>query len=111
MADIKQRFAKVNAFIIERGGWVVSIPGAPEVIFEALPESALPEDLIAMGHDIGPADPPQTMRILAHAIRQRLTLTSCGIFEELTEGSTKPIAETRTHAGIVRVVRYTFSLL
>jgi hypothetical protein len=27
------------------------------------------------------------------------------VFEEMTEGSTKPIAETRTHAGIVRVVR------
>ena len=29
------------------------------------------------------------MRLLAHAIAQRLTLTSCGVFEEMTEGSTK----------------------
>lgn len=50
------------------------------------------------------------MRILAHAIRQRLTLTSSsGAFEELIEGSTKALAEVRTHAGICRVMRYRFT--
>lgn len=48
--------------------------------------------------------------MVAHAITQRLTLTSCGIFEELIEGSTKPVTEVRTHAGIARVVRYSFAI-
>ena len=30
-------------------------------------------------------------RILAHAIEQKLTLTSSGAYEMLTEGSTKPL--------------------
>jgi len=39
-------------------------------------------------------------RILPHAITQRLTLTSSGAFEELTETSTKPVVQIRTHAGM-----------
>jgi hypothetical protein len=37
-------------------------------------------------------------------------LTGDGEFEPLVEGSTKPIAQTRRHAGIVVVKRYGFSL-
>ena len=48
-------------------------------------------------------------RILAHAIEQRLTLTSSGAYELLTEGSTKPVAQIRTDAGIERVLRYSFT--
>ena len=32
-------------------------------------------------------------RILAHAIEQKLTLTSSGAYEMLVEGSTKPVAQ------------------
>ena len=91
-----------------RGGFVVSIPGSPDVVFEALPESTLPDELA--GYDIRPADPPETMRLLAHAIEQKLTLSSCGIFETMTEGSTKAVAQVRTHDGICRVLRFTFTL-
>jgi hypothetical protein len=38
-------------------------------------------------------------RILAHAIEQKLTLTSSGAYEMLVEGSTKPVAQIRTHGG------------
>jgi hypothetical protein len=62
-----------------------------------------------MGHHVMPADPCEGQRILPHAITQKLTLSSCGIFE-LVEGSTKPVAQVRTHAGIVRVMRYSFPL-
>ena len=47
---------------------------------------------------------------LAAAITERLTLTSCGIFEVLTPESTRVVTEIRTHAGIVRVLRYTFGI-
>jgi hypothetical protein len=63
----------------------------------------LPADLRQLGCDV--TEMGEGERILASAITQKMTLTSCGVFEEITEGSTKPIAETRTHAGIVRVVR------
>jgi hypothetical protein len=33
-----------------------------------------------------------------------------GELEPLTEGLTKPVAETRTHAGIVKTRRYSFDM-
>jgi hypothetical protein len=50
-------------------------------------------------------------RILAAAITEQFTMTAGGEFEPLVEGSTKPIAKTRTHAGIVRVLKYSLTLL
>jgi hypothetical protein len=41
---------------------------------------------------------------------QTLTLTSSSAFEEIAEGSKKPIAEIKTHAGITEAMRYTFTL-
>jgi hypothetical protein len=49
-------------------------------------------------------------RLLPNAIVQKLTLTNCGIFEEMTEGSTKPVAQIRTNAGIARMLPYGFSI-
>jgi hypothetical protein len=49
-------------------------------------------------------------RILPAAIIERFTLTRDGEFEALVEGSTKPIAQTRRHAGIVKVKRFGFDL-
>jgi hypothetical protein len=49
-------------------------------------------------------------RILAAAIVERFTLTADGEFEPLVEGSTKPVAEVRRHAGIVKVKRYRFDM-
>ncbi len=40
------------------------------------------------------------------AIIERFTLTADGEFEPLVEGSTKPVAQTRRHAGIVKVLRF-----
>jgi len=71
--------------------------------------SPLPEELRQQGHDIRPADPAQGERILAGTIVEKLTLTSCGVFEPLTKGSTKPVAEVRRHDGIVRVQRHKFN--
>jgi hypothetical protein len=70
----------------------------------------LGDELRELGYDVRPADPAEGTRILPHAISQRLTLTSCGVFEEMTEGSTNAVAEIRTHAGIARVVRYKLTM-
>jgi hypothetical protein len=45
-------------------------------------------------------------RIFATAIVERFVLRADGEFEPLTEGSTKPIAQTVTDAGIALVFQY-----
>jgi hypothetical protein len=68
----------------------------------------LPGELRAAGYDLVPAG--EGKRIIAGTITERLTLTSRGIFEALTEGSTKPVAEVRRHVGICKVLRYGFTM-
>ena len=41
----KRRFAALNEFISQRGGWMTSVPGAHETTFDALPGSPLPSSL------------------------------------------------------------------
>jgi hypothetical protein len=106
--EIKARFAALNEFVTSRHGWITSIPGAIEVTIEVLPGSTLPDDLRGLGHQVHEAGEGE--RILATAITQQFTLTADGEFEPMTEGSTKPIAETRAHAGICTVKRYAFDM-
>jgi hypothetical protein len=47
---------------------------------------------------------------LPHAIVERFTRRADGELEPATAGSTKPVAETRTHAGIVKVKRFAFDM-
>ena len=68
----------------------------------------MPGELRQLGYDIINIGGGQ--RILAHAIEQKLTLTSSGAYEMLTEGSTKSVAQIGTYSGIARVLRYTFTL-
>ena len=70
-------------------------------------DSTLADKLLQLGYDLRPA---RAKRIIAGSITERLTLTSCGIFEVLTPESTRVVTEIRTHAGIVRVLRYTFGI-
>ena len=58
----------------------------------------------------GPPVHRRAKRLLANAIVQQLTLTSSGAFELATENSTKPIAMTKTFAGVVPVLRFCFAL-
>jgi hypothetical protein len=110
LADRKALFTGLNKFIIERGGFVVSIPGAPLVTFEVLESSTLPDVMRdELGYDVVPADPPEGTRLLAAGITELLSLTSSGAFEPATENSTKTTIE-RHHTGIVRVLRYTFTM-
>ena len=47
---------------------------------------------------------------MACAIVERFATSASGEFEPLTEGSTRPVASTVTHAGIVNVSRYAFDM-
>jgi hypothetical protein len=104
----KRIFASLNRYVSERGGWLVSVPGAVDVTMECLPDSTLPDDIARLGHDVKPDG--ETTRILPAAITERFVRGADGKLEPLTEGSTRPIAETRTHAGIVQMLRYAFSI-
>jgi hypothetical protein len=89
-------------------GWIVSLPGDVNVRIDCVPGSTLPADLRALGYDVTATGDGE--RILPHQIVERFTRRADGELEPLTEGSTKPVAQTRTHAGIVRVERYAFDM-
>jgi hypothetical protein len=108
--DRKTRFAKISAYVRANGGFVTSIPGSAEVVIEVLPDSPIPDYLISRGYDVRPADPPETMRILASAIVETFMKNPDGTLSILVEGSTQSVAEVRRHAGITRVMRFTFSI-
>jgi hypothetical protein len=94
----KELFAEVNEFVRSRNGWITSIPGAEEVTMECLPGSTLPADMCRrFGYILKPDG--EGTRIIPHAITE----------DVITEGSTRPAFRT-THAGIVSIDRFTFSL-
>jgi hypothetical protein len=101
---IKERFAALNEFVTARHGWLVSVPGDPEMRFQALPDSALPASLRAMGYIVEPIG--ETQRILPHAIVERFSRRADGELEPITPDSTAAVAEVRSHAGIAIVVEY-----
>jgi hypothetical protein len=102
----KRRFDDINAYISMRGGWMVSAPGDPAMEFQALPDSPLPGQLMAMGYIVEKIG--TTERILAHAVAQRFETSSSGALVPATEGSTKPVTVTVTvtNAGIATVEQF-----
>jgi hypothetical protein len=104
----KELFAGLNEFVTKRSGWLTSVPGERDVTMETLEGSGLPDAIRALGYDVTATGEGQ--RILANAIVEKFTTRADGEFEPLVEGSTKPIASTVTHAGIVKVKRYSFEI-
>ena len=47
---LKSMFDAMNAFISRNNGWVTSVRGNPEMRFDALPDSALPDELRRRGY-------------------------------------------------------------
>ena len=66
------------------------------------------DDLRGLGHHV--QEDGATERILPAAIVERFGRGASGKLEPITAESTRPIAETRTHAGIVKVTRYAFEM-
>lgn len=67
--DCKVRFEALNNWIRARDGWLVSVPGDPDMRFEALPGSTLPDQLRAAGYEVTEIGTAQ--RILPHAVEQK----------------------------------------
>src|SRR5712671_561873 len=97
----KARFAELNDYVRSRNGWITSIPGVVAVEMQCLPGSTLPDDLRGLGYDV--TETGETERILPTAITEQLCLGADGALEPMTAGSTRPVAMTTTHAGIVKV--------
>jgi hypothetical protein len=100
----KEQFAALNSYINKAGGWLVSVPGDPEMRFQALPDSALPGLLRGMGYIVEQTG--QTQRILPHVIVEKFETSSSGALVTAVEGSTKPVTTRVTHAGLTTVVQY-----
>jgi hypothetical protein len=47
-----ERFQQMNRFIMRRGGWIVSLPGADIMTIETLPDSSIPDELAKLGYDV-----------------------------------------------------------
>jgi hypothetical protein len=96
----------MNDFVRSRNGWVTSIPGAIDVTMECQPGSSLPDDLRASGYEVTATGEGE--RILPTAIVEKFVTGADGTLVALTEGSTRPVTSTVTHAGIIRVQRFAF---
>jgi len=109
-ADVsrRQRFDRINAFVQARHGWIVSIPAAFDITMECLEGSSLPDDLRDAGYDLEPAGEGE--RILPTAIVERFTQSADGTLGILTAGSTQVVTTVVHHAGIVPVLRFTFTM-
>ncbi len=101
-------FAELNRFVTERHGWITSLPGSVEVTVECLPGSALPQQLRDLGYDVVHVGGGE--RILHGAIKQQFANGPDGELEPLVAGSTRAVALTITHVGIVRVERSAFTV-
>jgi hypothetical protein len=97
LPDRKELFGRVLQFVSARSGWITSVPGAKTVTLEVLPGSSLPDELRGKGYTV--EENGEGTRLIPHAIVEAV----------VTEGSTRPAYRT-THAGIVAVDRFTFTL-
>ncbi len=99
-----EKFQRLNRFVTEHGGWITSPPGEKVIRIETLPGSTLPGDLAELGYRLLPTGEGE--RILPTAIVHRFSMRPDGTAELLTEGSTKVVCRTVTHAGIIVVQRF-----
>ena len=97
LAERKEKFAALLAFVGKRNGWLVSVPGAFNVVMEALPDSTLPQELRELGYD--PVLLCDSERILATGITEHVPLTA---------GSS--ITRAVHHAGIVETRKWAFDI-
>jgi hypothetical protein len=83
---------------------MTSIPGDPDIRFKAVPSPPLPDQLRAAGYEV--TEIGTTQRILAHAVEQKFVIGTSGSLELATAGSSRPVTQTVTHAGIVVTTVY-----
>jgi hypothetical protein len=91
-----------------RWAWITSVPGPREITFDALPSSPFPGHLRGLGYELAEIDGGE--RILASAVTERFARRADGELEPLTPDSTERVAQTVTHAGIVKTHQLSFLL-
>jgi hypothetical protein len=96
----------LNAEATRNNAWVVTSPGASRVVLEMLPGSPWPAELLGRGYKL--TDEPDGQRILPHAIKTEMVLSSSGAMIPAAAGSTRPTTTVITHAGIATTKRYSF---
>ena len=108
---IEERKARHAGIVKLAGGmsaWITSVPGEKVITSDCLEHSPFPEEMRQCGFIL--QDEGDGQRILASALVEHFVRAADGQLELLTAGSTRPIAETRTHAGIVKIKRYAFEM-
>ena len=100
----KEKFDRMNEWVHSRNGWIVSVPGDPDVRLQTLVGSPLPGQLRKLGYIVERTG--ETQRILPHAVSQRFETSSSGALVVPTEGSTRPVSVVVTTAGIAVVEQY-----
>jgi hypothetical protein len=104
----KELFAALNEFVTKRGAFLTSIPGEKEVRMECVPDSTVPDELRKLGYTVEPDGEGE--RILPHAITTQVVSGVDGVLTPLTEGSSGRPVISIMHAGICRVLKFTFTL-
>jgi hypothetical protein len=106
--DRKAKHTTIVRMASTRSAWITSVPGAREITFDALPSSPFPDHLRGLGYDLTEIDGGE--RILASAVTERFARRADGELEPLTPDSTERVAQTVTHAGIVKARQFSFLL-
>ena len=106
--DRKERFASLNSFVRERGGWLTSVPGAATVTMACLPDSPIPDRLRDLGYVVEQIGVSES--ILPFSVTERFTRGPGGELRHITPGSTEAVVETRHHAGITKVLQFEFDI-
>jgi hypothetical protein len=104
----KARHAGIVKLASGMSAWITSVPGDKVITFDYLEGSPFPEEMRQCGFIL--EDEGDGQRILASALVEHFVRAADGQLELLTEGSTRLIAESRHHAGICRIRKWSFEL-
>jgi hypothetical protein len=104
----KRQFERLNDLAQRASAWLTSVCGATTVTFDALPSSPFAEDLRDLGYEVQDEGPGE--RILPAGIEEKFARRADGELELITEGSTATVVTVRHHAGITRVLRFSFDI-
>jgi hypothetical protein len=87
---------------------IISTPGAREIVAETLEWGNVPDYLRSLGYALEEIQGGE--RILPTAIREKFTRNPDGSLGAWTEDSTRHVVTIITHASIVAMKRFSFSM-
>jgi hypothetical protein len=105
LAKRRAWFAALVAEAQDSDAWVISVPGAKEIVIETLPTSGWPAVLAKRGYSLEAIEDGE--RIIATAIREPMVINADGSLGPLTPGSTRPTTMVVHHTGTVKTRRFT----